>query len=66
MKQIIDRIAYSFVGIIVLIVLEGMATLGDAFRFEQYTLLGYVFQLMLLFLVVWVSNKMYDADNKLN
>jgi hypothetical protein len=64
MKQIIDRIAYSFVGIIVLIVLEGIATLGLAFKFEQYNTLGYVFQLMLLFLVVWVSNNIYDSEHK--
>ena len=64
MKQIIDRIAYSFIGFIVLIILEGMATLGHAFRFEQYTLLGYIFQLMLLFLAVWVSNNIYDSEHK--
>ena len=64
MKKIIDRIAYSFVGFIVLIILEGMATLGHAFRFEQYTLLGYIFQLMLLFLAVWISNNIYDSEHK--
>ena len=64
MKQIIDRIAYSFIGFIVLIILEGIATLGLAFKFEQYNTLGYVFQLMLLFLAVWVANNMYDDDNK--
>lgn len=63
MKQIIDRIAYSFIGIIVLIVLEGMATLGNAFKFEQYNLLGYVFQLMLLFITVWIANNIYDSDH---
>jgi len=64
MKQIIDRIAYSFVGIIVLIVLEGMATLGNAFKFEEYNLFGSICQLMLLFLAVWVSNKVFDANKK--
>ena len=64
MKQIIDRIAYSFIGFIVLIVLEGIATLGQAFKFEQYNFLGYIFQLMLLFITVWVANKIFDADKK--
>jgi hypothetical protein len=45
-------------------VLEGMATLGNAFKFEEYNLFGSVCQLMLLFLAVWVSNKVFDANKK--
>ena len=63
MKQIIDRIAASFIGIIILLVLEGMATLGLAFKFEQYNFLGYTFQLMLLFITIWIANKIYDSEN---
>jgi hypothetical protein len=64
MKQIFDRIAYSFVGIILLIILEGIATLGLAFKFEQYNWMGVVFQSMLLYLAIYAANKIYNEEKK--
>lgn len=63
MKQIIDRIAASFIGLIVLFIIEGVGTLGMAFKFEEYNWLGWMVQGMFLFLAVWVANKIYDAEN---
>lgn len=63
MKQIIDRIAASFIGLIVLFIIEGIGTLGMAFRFEEYNWIGYTVQGMFVFLAVWVANKIYDAEN---
>ena len=64
MKQIIDRIAASIIGLIVLFFIEGMVTLGTAFRFEEYNWLGYTIQGMVAFIAVWVANKIYDAETK--
>lgn len=64
MKQIIDRIAASLIGIIILIGIEGMFTLGSAFDFEHYSWKTYTCQLMIVYLVVWVSNKIYDETKK--
>ena len=64
MKQLIDRIAVSFIGLIILLLLEGMATLGQAFKFEDYTWIGYTIQFMFVFIAVWVANKIHDAEVK--
>ena len=64
MKQIIDRIAASIIGLIVLFLMEGMVTLGTAFRFEEYNWLGYTIQGMVTFIAVWAANKIYDAETK--
>jgi hypothetical protein len=63
MKQIIDRIAYSFLGILILIIIEGVSTLGLAFRFEQYDLIGYMVQFIVVYLAIWSANKAYDSGN---
>jgi hypothetical protein len=64
MKQLLDRIAASFLGIILLAFLEGICTLGQAFRFEDYNWIGYCIQMMFVYLAVWVANKAYDAEMK--
>ena len=64
MKQLIDRIAYSIFGILLLILIEGIATLGSAFHFDKYTWVGYTIQSMVLFITIWSANEIYDADNK--
>jgi hypothetical protein len=63
MKQIIDRTAASFIGLIVLFFIEGIFTLGAAFRFEEYNWIGWTVQGMFVFLAVWAANKIYDAEN---
>ena len=63
MKQLLDRIGYSVVGLMVLLFLEGIVTLGSAFKFETYNWLGYVAQAMLIYLAVWLANKAYDSEN---
>ena len=40
MKQLLDRIGYSIVGLIVLAFLEGVVTFGTAFNFEVYNWIG--------------------------
>jgi hypothetical protein len=62
MKQLLDRIAASFIGIIVLTFIEGIITLGAAFRFEEYNWLGCFFQFMMIFLAIWAANKAYEAE----
>ena len=62
MKQLLDRIGYSIVGLIILLFLEGIITFGSAFNFEAYNWLGYVAQAMLIYLAVWLANKAYDDE----
>lgn len=64
MKQLIDRIAYSIIGLLVLALLEGIATLGYAFRFNEYGWMGWMIQGMFVYLAIWIANKIYDSDNK--
>ena len=60
MKQITDHIAVSLIGIIILILFEGIATFGDAFKFESYNWFGWAIQIILLYIAVWIANKVYD------
>jgi hypothetical protein len=62
MKQLIDRIAASCIGLIALVFIEGVMTLGFAFKFEEYNFIGYSIQVMLIFLAIWAANKIYDAE----
>jgi hypothetical protein len=62
MKQLLDRIGYSIIGLIVLLFLEGIITLGGAFNFEAYNWIGYTVQGMFIYLAAWVANKAYDDD----
>lgn len=41
---------------------EGIMTLGLAFRFEEYTAIGYVFQALMFTLVVWATTEWYYND----
>jgi hypothetical protein len=63
MKQLLDRIGYSIIGLIVLLFLEGIVTLGGAFNFEAYNWIGYTVQGMFIYLAVWLANQAYDSEN---
>lgn len=63
MKQLLDRIGYSILGIILLVFLEGIMTLGAAFHFDAYGWMAWTIQGMLVYLAIWVANKAYDHDN---
>ena len=60
MKQLIDRVAASIIGLLILITLEGVFTLGIAFKFEEYNWFCWLVQGMVMFLAVWIANKIYD------
>jgi hypothetical protein len=62
MKQLLDRIGYSIIGLVTLAFLEGIITFGGAFNFEVYNWLGYTVQAMLIYLAVWLANKAYDDE----
>jgi hypothetical protein len=62
MKQVLDRIGYSIIGLVVLAFLEGIITFGGAFNFEVYNWLGYTVQVMFIYLAIWIANKAYDDD----
>lgn len=61
-NQVLDRIAVSFIGVLVMFMLEGILTLGGAFHFEAYNWIGYTLQGMILFITVWFSNRAYESE----
>jgi hypothetical protein len=44
--------------------LEGMLTLGGAFRFEEYTAIGCVFQALVFCCLVWATAEWTIAENE--
>jgi len=62
MKKVFDRIAVSFIGLVALVFIEGICTLGQAFHFEYYNWIGYTIQVMFIYIAIWAANKAYDAE----
>ena len=52
LKDIFDYLAKLSVALLVLIMIEGVATLGLAFDFTQYNWLGYLIQICLLIITL--------------
>ena len=44
--------------------LEGMLTLGGAFQFEEYTVIGYVFQALVFVCLVWATAEWHDSEKQ--
>ena len=44
--------------------LEGMFTLGGAFRFEEYTAIGWVFQALVFCCVLWATAEWHDSETQ--
>jgi len=44
--------------------LEGMLTLGGAFRFEEYTAIGCVFQALIFCCLVWATAEWHHAETQ--
>ena len=61
-NQVLDRIAVSFVGLFIMMFLEGVLTLGTVFKFEMYNWFGIMLQCMVIFITVWLSNRIYEAE----
>ena len=60
--NIFGRIAVSFMGILLLAMLEGLLTLGHALDFETYSTLGWILQCMAVYVTAWVANRMYEES----
>lgn len=63
-QQIFDRIAASVISLLILILLEAIFTIGNVFNFENYNWLGYTVQGMLIYLAIWLANKLYDGAQR--
>lgn len=63
--KLVSFIMNVSIGLVVLLFLEGMTTLGAAFNFENYSALGYVFQALLVTITVCISVQIwYDEQRK--
>lgn len=47
MKNIIQYVLSVSLSLLILIVLEGLFTMGQAFKFEQYGIVAWVFQVLI-------------------
>lgn len=63
--KLVNFIMNVSIGLVVLFILEGMITLGSAFNFENYSVVGYVFQGLLVTITVCISVQIwYDEQRK--
>lgn len=64
MKDIVYYTMCISIGLLVLIFLEGMMTLGSAFRFEEYSTFGWIIQVVLIVFAVTCSIHIADDERK--
>ena len=53
--KLVSFIMYVSLGLVVLLFLEGLTTLGSAFEFENYSVLGYKIQALIVTITVCIS-----------
>jgi hypothetical protein len=64
MKQVVYYTMSISLGLLVLIFLEGMMTLGSAFKFETYSAFGWIIQGVLLVFTVALSAHIASEEHK--
>lgn len=62
MKNIVYYTMCISIGLLVLIFLEGMMTLGSAFKFEEYSAFGWIVQGILVVFTVTLSIHIADDE----
>lgn len=64
MKKIVYYTMSISLGLLVLIFLEGMMTLGSAFNFENYSVFGWIVQAVLVVFTISLSAMIAEAEDK--
>jgi len=64
MKKIVYYTMSISLGLLVLIFIEGMMTLGSAFNFERYSVFGWIVQAILVVFTISLSAMIADAEDK--
>ena len=63
MRTFFDRLGAIFMGLFLLIVIEGVATLGIAFKFEEYGPIAWAMQCMAVYLTCWAAVRMQESNS---
>ena len=62
MKKINHYLLFITLGLIILIAIEGLVTLGSAFHFAEYNAFSWIAQTLFVLFTISVSIKMGDAE----
>jgi hypothetical protein len=62
MKDLVSYLLAISFGLLVLILFEGIFTMGDAFKFENYGVIGWISQVLLIVCVICVAIKAVQAE----
>jgi hypothetical protein len=67
MKKVLNYTFAISLGLLLLIMIEGLATLGDAFKFEEYSIIGWIAQILGVIFTITASILITDesTNNKL-
>lgn len=63
MRTFFDRLGAIFIGLFTLVILEGIITLGIAFKFEQYGPVAWAMQGMAVYLTCWASVRLQESND---
>ena len=60
MKTFFDRLGAIFIALLILFIFEGIYTMGDAYKFEEYGVIGWGLQAMLVYVFSWVAVRIQE------
>ena len=46
------------------IFVEGFVTLGEAFKFENYSVMGWIMQTLAFFILLWATTEWHNSEEK--
>jgi hypothetical protein len=64
MKKVIQYAFSLSLGLLILIGFEGIGSLGDAFKFEEYSIIGWITQSLAIIFTISASILLSNESNK--
>ena len=62
MKNFFDKLGAIFLGIFILIVIEGLISFGQFLKFEEYNWLAWAMQFMAVYVTGWAAVRIQEAN----
>ena len=64
MKKVLDYTFAISLGLLILIGIEGIGSMGNAFKFEDYSIIGWIAQSLAIIFVISASILLANESNK--
>ena len=62
MKELVSHLFAISLGLLVLIMIEGIFTMGNAFKFEEYGVISWIAQILAVVFTICLAIKAVEAE----